>query len=216
FGAPGQTLKRWESDLNEAIAYRPHHISVYGLTIHDGTPFGEMQRAGQLNLPDEETQREMFVLARRRLLAAGYEHYEISNYALPGFRSRHNERYWTGEDYLGLGVAAHSFVGGARWANPADIALYRQSLEEGRLPRQFEAAPVGRTLPGERVMLGLRRLEGIDLADFSSRYGTDLSAAHAVEIARLVEAGLLELAEGRLRLTEDGLLVADAVMAEFF
>jgi len=216
FAVPGQTLEQWQRDLDAAIAYRPHHISVYGLTVHEGTPFGDLQRAGRLDLPDEEVQREMFLLARRRLLAAGYEHYEISNYALPGFRSRHNERYWTGGDYLGLGVSAHSLVGGMRWANPPDIAHYCRSLEAGILPRRIEPPPEGRARLGEQVMLGLRRLEGIDVATFRSRLGADLTETYASEIARLVEVGLVELVEGRLRLTEEGLLVADAVMAEFF
>jgi len=216
FGAPGQTLAQWQSDLDEAGARQSHHISVYGLTIHEGTPFGDFHRAGRLDLPDEETQRAMFLLARRRLTQAGYEHYEVSNYALPGFRSRHNERYWTGGDYLGLGVAAHSFLGGVRWANPPDMAYYRQRLKGGQLPRRIEQPPEGRARLGEQVMLRLRRLEGIDLAEFQSRFGANLTATYASEIARLTETGLVELAEGRLRLTEEGLLVADAVTAEFF
>lgn len=216
FGSPGQTVAQWQADLDQAIAYRPHHISVYGMTVHDKTPFGDLQRAGRLDLPDEETQREMFLLARHRLIAAGYEHYEISNYAQPGFRSRHNERYWTGGDYLGLGVSAHSFVGGLRWANPPDVAHYRQCVESNRLPRQIEPPPQGRASFGEQVMLGLRRLEGIDLAAFRSRLGPDLTQTYAAEIARLVEAGLIELTGERLRLTEEGLLLADAVTAEFF
>jgi oxygen-independent coproporphyrinogen-3 oxidase len=216
FGAPSQTLDMWQSDLDEAIAYRPHHISVYGMTIHEGTPFGDLRRAGRLDLPDEETQREMFLLARRRLIAAGYEHYEISNYALPGFRSRHNERYWTGGDYLGLGVAAHSYVGGVRWSNPPDMSYYRESLEAGRLPRRIEPPPEGRARLGEQVMLGLRRLEGIDLGAFCSRTGEDLTQTYSDEIAGLLDAGLIEIGDGKLRLTEEGLLVADAVMAKFF
>ena len=216
FGAPGQTLSQWQADLDEAIAYRPHHCSVYGLTIHEGTPFGDQQRAGHLDLPDEETQREMFLLARRRLTLAGYEHYEISNYALPGCRSRHNERYWTGGDYLGLGVAAHSQIGGIRWSNPPDLALYRESLATGRLPRRIERPPGDRARVGEQVMLGLRRLEGIDLAAFRSRFGVDLAETYSREIARLAGGRLVEIVDGRLRLSEAGLLVADAVMAEFF
>jgi len=216
FGAPGETLDQWSADLDEAVAYRPHHVSIYGMTVHEGTPFADLRRSGRLDLPDEETQREMFLLARRQLIAAGYEHYEISNYALPGFRSRHNERYWTGADYLGLGVAAHSYVGGVRWWNPTDVGRYRESLEAGRLPRRVEPPPEGRARLGEQVMLGLRRLEGIDLAALRSRTGEDLASAYAAEIAGLAEAGLIEIADGKLRLTEEGLLVADAVMARFF
>jgi len=216
FGAPGQTLEQWQADLDATVVYRPHHVSIYGMTVHEGTPFADLQRAGQLCLPDEESQREMFLLARRRLTQAGYEHYEVSNYALPGFRSRHNERYWTGGDYLGLGAAAHSFVGGMRWANPPDMAHYREQLLAGCLPRRLEPSPRGRALLGEQVMLGLRRLEGIDPAAFRSRFGADLPDVYGAELARLVEAGFVEWAEQRLRLTEEGLLVADAVMAEFF
>ena len=216
FGAPGQTLDLWRADIEQALEYRPHHLSVYGLTVHEGTPFAERRRRGELDLPDEETQRAMFLLARRSLTRAGYEHYEIANYALPGMRSRHNERYWTGDDYLGLGAAAHSFVGGVRWANPSDLALYAESIESGRLARRIEPSPEGRARVGELVMLGLRRLEGIDLTRFRARWGVDLRKDYAPEIDRLTTAGLVEVARGRLRLTDDGLLVADAVMAEFF
>ena len=216
FGAPGQAIAQWENDLDAAIRYEPHHISVYGMTVHEGTPFGDLRQAGRLELPDEESLRAMFLLARRRLIAAGYEHYEISNYAQPGFRSRHNERYWTGGDYLGLGVAAHSFVGGVRWSNPANLAHYRENLKAGRLPRQIEPPPQGRARWGEQVMLGLRRLEGMDLAEFREQFGADLAVLYGKEIARLADAGLIEVADGRLRLTEEGLLVADAVTAEFF
>jgi len=216
FGVPGQTLDQWRSDLAELIALRPHHCSIYGLTIHERTPFGRLHREGRLELPGEETQRAMFLEAHRLLTAAGYIHYEISNYALEGFRSVHNERYWTGADYVGLGVAAHSHVGGRRWANPPDIASYRAALRAGRLAREIETPPTGRALLGERIMLGLRRLEGIDLDEFRERFGTDLLKFYAPEIERLVEGGLVEIAESHLRLSEEGMLVADAVMAEFF
>ncbi|MCX8036466.1 MAG: coproporphyrinogen III oxidase family protein [Candidatus Sumerlaeia bacterium] len=216
FGAPGQSLADWQGDLQRALAWQPHHLSVYGLTVHKGTPFAHLQREGRLDLPDEETQRAMFLEARHTLTAAGYEHYEISNYARPGFRSRHNECYWTGGEYLGLGPSAHSFVAGVRWANPPNLLRYGETLEAGRLPRRFDRAPKGRARLGEQVMLGLRRLEGIDLEAFRARIGCDLTQAYGREIARLAEAGFLELAHGRLRLTEEGLLVADAVMTEFF
>ncbi len=216
FGAPGQTLADWQNDLQQAVVRRPHHLSVYGMTLHRGTPFARLLRGGRLELPDEETQRAMFLEARHILIAAGYEHYEISNYALPGFRSRHNERYWTGGEYLGLGASAHSFVSGVRWANPPNLLRYGKALQSGRLPRRFERPPRGRAQLGEQVMLALRRLEGIDLEAFYTRTGCNLTRVYRTEIARLSEAGLLETADGRLRLTEEGLLVADAVMLEFF
>jgi oxygen-independent coproporphyrinogen-3 oxidase len=216
FAAPDQTLQQWVADLEEAVEFRPHHLSVYEVTVHEGTPFALREARGGLRLPDEEIRRLMFSEARKRLLYNEYIHYEISNFALSGYEGRHNRRYWTGQDYLGIGVSAHSFLRRRRWANPPDIALYRRALERARLPRLIESPPVGRSATGEWLMLGLRQLEGFPLSDFETRFGRRFLDAYGREVKRLVEGGWVELAGDRFRLTEAGLFVADAVMAEFF
>lgn len=216
FGVPGQTIEQWVFDLERTVELGVQHCSVYGLTIHEGTHFEKWIKKGLLSLPDEEIQRKMYLEARNVLVRSDYNHYEISNFALIGFESVHNTRYWTGDDYLGLGVAAHSYVDGRRWTNPTNLADYRTILVDGRIPRVVEPDLGRREFLGEKVMLGLRRLSGIDLAEFESRWGENLLEHYPQEIERLMDAGFLELTSGKIRLTEEGLLVADAVMAEFF
>jgi oxygen-independent coproporphyrinogen-3 oxidase len=191
-------------------------VSVYGLTLHEGTPLWERHERGEVPLPGEETQRAEFLLARRRLTAAGLRHYEISNYARPGHESRHNSLYWTGGEYLGLGVAAHSFFDGVRRANPPDLAEYLRRVETGRPPADAEEPPSPRALAGERIMLALRQCDGVPVADLSRAIGQDFATAYGAEIARLAETGLLVCDGRRVALTEEGMLLSDRVFEEFF
>jgi oxygen-independent coproporphyrinogen-3 oxidase len=216
FGGPESSLSQWESDLQEAIRYRPPHLSVYGMTIHPGTPFFERCEKGALPLPDEEAQREMFLMARRELIAAGYLHYEISNYALPGHESRHNRKYWTGCEYLGLGVSAHSYIGGRRWACSSEWGAYRQALESGAYPAICEPEPSLRSRRGERIMLALRQCEGVDTQFMNAQLGCDFGSLYASEIQQLIGSGLLRVSDGRIGLTEEGLLLSDTVFEQFF
>lgn len=212
----GGDLERFARDLDRAIELRPPHLSVYGMTIHEGTPFYERHAQGALVLADEETQREMFLLARRRLTGAGWRHYEISNYALPGHESRHNTLYWTGGEYLGLGVSAHSCFQGRRRANTPEVETYLERIHAGRYPAEAETPPCERSLRGERIMLALRQVEGVALADLDRSLQCDFRATYTEEIARLCGAELLWLNGGRVGLTEEGLLLSDSVFEEFF
>jgi oxygen-independent coproporphyrinogen III oxidase len=213
FGLPGQALAEWEQSLQEAIAFAPTHVSVYGLTIEARTPFSRRQQRGLLMLPDEETQAVMFEGADRLLTAAGYLHYEISNYALPGWRSCHNLHYWRHGEYLGFGAGAHAYVNGYRWENERLPSRYIRAIAE-----RGSAVDAPEFIAGERrihegLMVGLRLEEGIDLAAFARDYGVPLATVYAEPIAELTQAGCVQVADGRLRLTNRGRLVADAVLA---
>ena len=212
----GGDLARFRADLERTIALAPPHVSVYGLTLHEGTPMEARHRRGEIVLPNEEEQRAMFLLARRMLGAAGWEHYEISNYARPGHESRHNTAYWTGADYLGLGVGAHSHFGGRRWANPPSLGAYLERVRAGRYPAEAEPPPSARALRGERIMLALRRCRGVALDDLNAWLECDFAKEYARRIETLSQRGLLECGAGRVRLTEEGLLLSDGVFEEFF
>jgi oxygen-independent coproporphyrinogen-3 oxidase len=214
FGLPGQSLPAWERSLQEALAFVPTHMSVYGLTIEEHTPFYRRQQLGQLTLPDEEVQVEMFERADQLLAVAGYTHYEISNYALPGWRSRHNLHYWWHGEYLGFGAGAHAYLHGYRRENERLPGRYVRAIIAGG-----SAAGVPERIDRTRrihegLLVGLRLREGIDLAAFARAYGVDLASAYAEPIAELIDAGYLRHSDGHLRLTDRGRLVTDAVLAQ--
>ena len=227
YGLPGQTLEDFRASLEAALALGPEHVSVYGLQVEAGTPFASQAAQGLLELPGEEAEAAMFACARELLQASGYEHYEISNFALPGCRCRHNLLYWTLGDYLGLGIAAHSHWRGRRWANTRRLARYRAALDLPPGPWPWgpgeplppwveeDLAPDAARQRSEAAFLGLRLLEGVDLAAFRQRWGVDLDAAFPRAVARLRARGLAEVVGGRLRLTPEALLVANLAFAEF-
>lgn len=217
YGWPGQTAERWRVDLDAAIALAPDHLSCYQLTVEPGTPFGARRRRGELvELPDD-AQGELFRLTHRRLADAGYHGYEVSNFARsPEHRSRHNAKYWRHAPYLGLGPSAHSFDGGRRrWWNERRLAGWRAAIEAGRPPRAGGEELDRGQLALERLMLALRTADGVDLAEMRARYGVDLPAANGALMERLAAAGLALVEDDRLRLTLDGLAVADGIAERF-
>jgi oxygen-independent coproporphyrinogen-3 oxidase len=220
YGLPRQTLSGWQEDVRAALALAPTHLSLYALTVEAGTPLASWIDAGALPAPDEDLAAEMYEWAEASLAAAGFHHYEISNWALPGRASRHNLGYWRNEPYLGLGAGAHSWWDGLRRANWSDPQAYLEAVREGREP-VGEQETIGRALEmGETMMMGLRLIEeGVSLARFEARFGLSLEAVYGAEIADLVERGLLERARTgateRLRLTERGRLLGNQVFAAF-
>ena len=215
FGMPSQTLTELESDLAGILALAPEHVSVYNLTVEERTAFGGLQRAGLLVVPDSGVCAEMYERIDARLAAAGFGHYEISSWARPGRRAVHNTLYWTGGEYLGLGCSAHSFRrlpdgGGERfsvarsvdeWLRAPSVAT-RETLDAAALER-------------EAMWLGLRFLDGIDRARHAELHGVDPVQAHADEVRRLVDEGLVTVTTERLALTPRGILFADEVGARF-
>lgn len=213
FGFPGQTLEDWERDLSRVIALGVEHVSAYSLTYEEGTPLFAMLRRGEVKEVDEEVSRAMYETLIDRLEAAGYEHYEISNFARPGYRSRHNSGYWHDVPYLGLGAAAHSYDLVSRSWNVADVKAYIQAVERGTLPAEGERLDLS-TRYDDLVTTALRTREGIDLADLRVRYGY----TYYIYILRMARPylcrGLLSLAGGRLALTREGIFVSDGIMSD--
>lgn len=207
-GLPGQTLEDWSRNLDEAIAMEPEHLSLYLLEIHESTPLAEQIRSGRRTPIDDEIAAEMYEMMLDRLAAAGYEQYEISNFAKPGFESRHNTKYWLLDPVFGFGVSAHSFDGRERYANERDTARYVEMIERTGSAETYRETI---DLASEFAFLGLRLNEGIILGNYESRFGMNISE----RVAGLLENGLVEMSAGRVRLTRKGMLFSNEVFGEF-
>lgn len=217
YGLPGQTPAVWQRTLQQALALRPEHLSLYSLTIEEGTPFGEQAAAGYLSQPDPDLAADLYELADALLAAAGYRQYEISNWALDaGLACRHNLTYWRNESYLGFGPGAHSSEHGQRWATVRSVAGYIEQVQRGGSTLEF-VEPIGERLAmGETMMLGLRLVqEGVADAAFQAQYGRALETVFGAEINELVGLGLLERLPDRVRLTRPARLVGNQVFAHF-
>jgi len=217
-GLPRQTLAAWQDTLQEAVTMKPEHISVYGLSIEEGTPFARLAEQGALQLPEEELAAAMLELTAAALSSAGYEHYEISNFALPGCRSRHNQVYWQRGNYLGFGAGAHSFLNapgyGKRWENPATLAEYAATVGNKKVADRGVALTEKEAM-AEFMFLGLRLLAGVDKEEFFRQFGRELEEAFPKVVGIFCERGLLQEQGSMLRLTSQGLLLANLVMQEF-
>lgn len=211
-GLPHQTHHSWEESVEQLIRLRPEHVSVYLMEIDEGSRLGlEVLQGGERysakSLPTDDAMADFYEHACSRLSDAGYLHYEISNWALPGFESRHNLKYWRREPYFGFGAGAHSFNGSQRWANAHDPAAYADAILHGRFPvEQLESVTRSQALE-EELFLGLRQLAGIDLGDIESKYGAKLRP----RIEELVAQGLVEWDGPRLRLSPKRLTVSNEV-----
>ena len=241
YGLPRQSLRQWRETLDAVLGLAPEHLSLYALTLEDGTPLRRWVAAGRLPEPDPDLAADMYDHARRALAGAGYGHYEISNWAFPGRQSRHNLAYWRNGQWLGVGPGAHSALDGIRfWTvrSPRDYAARARrwaaeiaaSISGGFVPwlGVTEAAIAGvptvagyevidrATAAAETMFLGLRLLEGIDLAEASAQSGADLQVRYRRELAELTADGLLRWESGtRVRLDESAWLVANQVFARF-
>jgi len=216
---PGQTPELWRLDLERALALAPEHLSVYGLTLEEGTPFAE--RYGDTNplLPDDDLAADMFEMADNLLTAGGYEHYEIANYARPGCRSRHNSGYWRRDGYLGLGMGAHSFLldgeYGIRFGNTTEPDEYGAAIARGELPRR-DITPLSREdALAEFMFLGLRMAEGVSLSDFRQAFGVDIWQIFGKALEELLAQELLQGDNNRLALTRRGMLLSNRVFSRF-
>ena len=208
---PGQSVEQWRATLRQALDCRPAHISTYCLTIEPGTEFGRRQAAGAMVTVGEEVELEMYLAARRSLRAAGYDPYEISNFALPGRCCRHNRKYWQAGSYIGLGAGAHSHVGGVRWANAPDPQRYTSLLEVGKLPVCYAERLSARRRMDEELILALRTAEGASLARLGARCGRDATSEYRIQIEELAQAGLATADGSRVILTERGIALANEV-----
>jgi len=213
-GLPNQTLPGWQQNLDQALALRPDHLSLYLLDVHEGTPLADQIRSGMRPQPDDDLAGEMYQLMIDKVCAAGYDHYEISNFSLPGFASRHNTKYWSGAPYYGFGCSAHSYDGERRrWANERDTAKYVRLIEGEESPVVERTELNEEDARSESIFLGLRLMSGLDLEKYRMRFGSDLRDEYSAELARLSDAGLIEIDEVLMRLTRRGALLSNEVFA---
>ena len=214
FGVPGQTLAQWEHDLRRALTFEPCHIATYGLTYEKGTRLWQQLQGGEVQRLSEDDELRMYTLAMDVLADAGFEQYEISNFARPGYRCRHNQVYWANHAHFGFGVGAASYVHGERKHNVRSTEAYMQRAFAGR-PTHFQSEtlpPRARAL--ETIGMQLRRAEGIDRRSFEEQTGFDLDALISPAILRHVELGLMRDEATGVCLTRSGKCVADAVITD--
>lgn len=209
FGFPQETMADWRIDLQQALSLEVEHISAYSLMYEEGTVLYRLQQEKKVRETDEETSLAMYNLLIDELTAHGFEHYEISNFARPGFRSRHNSSYWQAVSYLGLGASAHSYNGYSRQWNVPDIRQYIEAIERGVLPAEIETLDAD-TRYNDRIATALRTREGIDLSVLEKPYQTYLKELATPHIRR----GHLVLKDGCLALSRSGIFISDSIMAD--
>lgn len=216
YGLPGQSSRDFKKTLTEVIDMAPEHISLYALSLEQDVPLWLTMQRGQLPAIDPDKSAAHYEMASDILAAAGYDHYEISNWARAGCRCRHNLTYWRNQPYLGFGAAAHSWTDGRRFANTADIDTYVGALSRGELPPRDPDEEIDDKLElAETIILGLRLSDGVGAGDIGERFGIDLMTEYAAVIGELGDLGLLEHAGERLRLTPRGRLLGNEVFWRF-
>ena len=216
-GLPNQSLQDLEESLKEIIKLNPEHISVYSLIIEEGTPFYDKLEMNEIVLPDDELERKMYWVTKKELENAGYIHYEISNFAKPGFESKHNLSCWNQEEYIGIGVAAHSYTNDVRYSNIDSIEEYIKNYEEDNETDNFvfHEKQTKISKMKEFMMLGLRKIQGIRIQDFKNKFGENPIYLYRKELEKLVNEGLLEIDGDVIKLTNKGIDLANLVWEEF-
>ncbi len=214
-GLPGQPLESWLHNLDHAFSLRPEHLSMYLLEVHEGTMLAELLNRGRLPQPDDELSVEMYRALLDRAEAQGYQHYEISNYCLPGFHSRHNMKYWSDVPYLGFGSSAASYDDRERRVNVETPSAYIDRIRQDGQATDTRTPITPEIRRQEAMFLGLRRMQGINLDEFRARYGTDMWAEYEANLQPLLQAGLVAQENGNLRLTRKGFTLSNEVFAVF-
>lgn len=214
-GLPHQTRATWESSVGELIALRPQHVSIYLLEVDDGSRLGKEiiaggNKYGAAAVPSDDAMADFYESACATLAVAGFEHYEISNWAFPGRASKHNLKYWRRQPYLGFGAGAHSFDGQRRWSNVHDPSAYAAGIAEGRMPIESEEAVTAAQALEEELFLGLRQLAGIDLARIQREYSADLTS----RVNKLLDDGLIERRGDTIRLNAAKLTISNEAFVE--
>ncbi|TWU32820.1 radical SAM family heme chaperone HemW [Novipirellula artificiosorum] len=214
FAAPGETLRDWQADLRTVLDLPVQHLSAYALTFEKGTPFWNARMHGQIKSVSETTEIKMYESTRHLTAESGMAQYEISNFALPGFHSRHNMAYWLGRGWFAAGPGAARFSEGRREVNHRSTTTYLNRMERGESPVAETETLTQRQSARERAAFGVRMIDGIDLTEIGRDTGVNLWSECAAEIEQAITVGWLERSEDRIRLTPSGLLFADAVAAE--
>lgn len=216
-GLPNQSLQDLEESLKEIIKLNPEHISVYSLIIEEGTLFYKKLEMNEIVLPDDELERKMYWGTKKKLENAGYVHYEISNFAKPGFESKHNLSCWNQEEYIGIGVAAHSYTNDVRYSNIDSVEEYIKNYEEDNETDNFvfHEKQTKISKMKEFMMLGLRKIQGIYIQDFKNKFGENPIYLYRKELEKLVNEELLEIDGDIIKLTNKGIDLANLVWEEF-
>ena len=213
YGLPGETLDTWKEDLQQAIALHPEHISAYHLIYEEGTALWKLRDEHQVEEADEDLSVTLFKTLINELKQAGYQHYEISNFCLPGLHSRHNSSYWTGKKYLGCGPSAHSFNGSSRQWNIASLDNYLKGIASGKPNYEIEELDLY-TRYNDFVITSIRTCWGMSLSRLRSEYGEELYR-YCLRMAKShLEQGVLEIEEDTLRLTQEGIFISDGIMSD--
>ena len=213
FGFPGETLEEWQTDIDTALSLQVQHISAYSLMYEEGTALTRMLEAGEIEEIDEELSLQMYCTLVERLKKDGFEHYEISNFALPGQRSRHNSSYWHGIPYFGFGAGAHSYDGNVRRWNADDLLIYIKGVETGSLASEGETLSMEQKYD-ECVMVGLRTCEGVDLQHIESVFGQPLLSYLLKNAQPHLDSGKLSIEQKRLHLTEKGIYTSNDIISD--
>lgn len=212
---PGQTKDTYEESLKKVLMLDPEHISAYSLIIEEGTKFYDWYYGREDLLPDEDTERELYYFTKKYLKEKGYQRYEISNYAKQGFESRHNLSYWSGTDYLGLGLGASSLIKGTRFQMESDLETFCQGALQGKNLERDKIELTKREQMEEFMFLGLRKMEGIEEREFSSQFQVELEEIYGAVLEKLIDEGLIKKRQNRVLLTEYGIDVSNVVLSEF-
>ncbi len=215
FALPGSTLDSWRHSLEAAVALGVPHLSAYSLSYEPGTALSHAAEKGEVQRVDEDTDRAMYDLAIDTLASVGLAQYEISNFARPGFECRHNQGYWENRPFIGVGPSAASYWQGARTTNVADIETYVHAIEAGGSVEEQRSCPDANDRVCETAVLNLRRREGVSRAGFQQATGVDFLEVFARPVERYRRLGLMEITEGRIRLSREALAVADSVLVDF-
>lgn len=213
YGISGQTQNSWEESLHKAVELQPKHISSYCLSLEKGTPFFEMK--DQLSLPDEDTQQKMYYSMVSFLEANDFQQYEISNFAIDGYESRHNISYWMGKEYLGFGAAAHSFYNMTRKENIADVQRYINAIQNNQSVVKSKKEISGREYISDLIFLRLRLRTGISLTALRNQYGFDVKKEYRNTINKFSQHGYLTIEGDRLKLSRKAFFVSDEILSEF-
>jgi oxygen-independent coproporphyrinogen-3 oxidase len=214
FGIPGQSISMFRKDVEEALSYNPSHISLYGLEIHEKTPFGQNERIIKWESEHQELFEEMYLWAIERLEKAGLFQYEISNFALKAKEGRNNLLVWSGNEYLGFGVGAHSYLSQARWGNKRSLNTYLKHLDQNSWPVDFEEQLQVNEQAAESLMLALRQPEGVNIEQWQKRYGLKWEKEQLDLVNELCAAGRALRKGQHLCLTAKGMLLADRITVE--
>lgn len=216
-GIPGQKIGDLKNTLQDIIKLEPEHISVYSLIIEENTPIEKMLENGEIKLPDEDLERNMYWHVKNTLELNGYNHYEISNFAKLGKESRHNLNCWNQEEYIGFGVAAHSYLNGIRFSNTINVEEYIQHIENNRKEEniQIEESQSLEDKKNEFMMLGFRKIQGVDIARFKEKFIDNPIFLYRENLNKLVEEGLIEVDLNHIKLTNKGIDLANLVFEKF-